>query len=62
MFRAGSSQARGAGFGRTFAGVPGFLAAVMYFTAQFGQKLGARRMFMIHQDYESAIRTMLEIQ
>jgi hypothetical protein len=38
------------------------LAAALYFTAQFGQKLGARQMFMIHQAYESAIGTMVEIQ
>ena len=37
------------------------LAAALYFTAQFGQKLGARQMFMIHQAYESAIGSMVEI-
>lgn len=40
----------------------GLLAAALYFTAQFGQKLGARQMFMIHQAYESAIGGMVEIQ
>ena len=40
----------------------GFLAAALYFTAQFGQKLGARQMFMIHQAYEAAIGTMVEIE
>jgi hypothetical protein len=39
-----------------------FLAAALYVTAQFGQKLGARQMFMIHQAYESAIGTLVEIQ
>jgi hypothetical protein len=38
------------------------LAAALYLTAQFGQKLGARQMFMIHQAYESAIGTMVDIQ
>jgi hypothetical protein len=38
------------------------VAAALYVTAQFGQKLGARQMFMIHQAYESAIGTMVEIQ
>lgn len=40
----------------------GVLAAALYFTAQFGQKLGARQMFTIHQAYEAAIGTMVEIQ
>lgn len=40
----------------------GFLAAALYVTAQFGQKLGARQMFAIHQAYESAIGTLVEIQ
>jgi hypothetical protein len=39
-----------------------FLAATLYVTAQFGQKLGARQMFQIHQAYESAIGTLVEIQ
>lgn len=38
------------------------LASGLYVTAQFGQKLGARQMFTIHQAYESAIGTMVEIQ
>jgi hypothetical protein len=38
------------------------LAAALYLTAQFGQKLGARQMFMIHQAYEGAIGTMVEIK
>ncbi len=40
----------------------GFFAAALYVTAQFGQKLGARQMFTIHQAYESAVGTLVEIQ
>jgi hypothetical protein len=39
----------------------GCLATALYATAQFGQKLGARQMFMIHQAYEAAIGGMVEI-
>jgi len=38
------------------------LAAAMYVIAQFGQKLGAQQMYMIHQIYESATETMVEIK
>lgn len=37
------------------------LAGALYMVAQFGQKLGAQQMFMIHQAYESAIGTMAVI-
>jgi hypothetical protein len=30
-------------------------AALLYFTAQIGQKLGAQQTFLLHQTYESAI-------
>lgn len=38
------------------------VALGLYFTAQFGQKLGAQQMFMLHQAYESAVGSMVEIQ
>lgn len=37
------------------------LALGLYISAQLGQKLGARQMFMLHQAYESAVGTMVEI-
>ena len=38
------------------------LAGGLYLTAQLGQKLGARQMFMLHQAYESAIGTMVDVR
>jgi hypothetical protein len=43
-------------------GALGILALALYVTAQFGQKLGARQMFTIHQAYESAVGTLVEIE
>lgn len=40
----------------------GIIAISLYVSAQFGQKLGAQQMFMIHQAYESAIGTMVEVR
>lgn len=36
-------------------------AAAMYVMAQFGQKLGARQTFLLHQTYESAVGQPVEI-
>lgn len=37
------------------------LAITLYLIAQFGQKLGAQQMFMLHQAYEAAVGTMVEV-
>lgn len=44
------------GLGAAIAGL-----VILYIIAQFGQKLGAQQMFLIHQAYESAIGKHVEI-
>lgn len=44
------------GFGGALAGI-----AILYIVAQFGQKLGAQQMFLLHQTYESAMGEHVEI-
>jgi hypothetical protein len=39
----------------------GFCALVLYIMAQFGQKLGARQTFLLHQEFESAIGRTVDI-
>ncbi len=43
-------------------GVMLIAAATLYLVAQFGQKLGARQTFLLHQCYESAVGQAVEIQ
>jgi cell division protein FtsW (lipid II flippase) len=38
-----------------------FCALVLYIMAQFGQKLGARQTFLLHQEFESAIGRTVDI-
>lgn len=40
----------------------GLLAAALYVAAQFGQKLEAPQIFIIHQAYESAVGTLAEFE
>lgn len=42
-------------------GVMFFAAVTLYLVAQFGQKLGARQTFLLHQCYESAVGQTVEI-
>lgn len=38
------------------------VAVGLYVSAQFGQKLGARQTFLLHQIYESAMGATVEIR
>jgi hypothetical protein len=38
------------------------IAIGMYLLAQFGQKIGAQQTFLLHQIYEQAVGTTIEIK